>query len=759
MLNDYNDLVSVGLIPMIIAIFAIAFPLLLQTISRIDDKYNSTKLIETFRKENVSQVYIIVLIFTICAYGIWLLQLPRITDIECLNGIIDNSALLLLIIGTIALITCTFCIVQLTYIYYVPEKLLEHLIKKYNDSEDKEKLVLFESISKILLYSIQKSDESLARKLFTFYFETFINFRVGKENTPVVYPQEYYDAIFEANELLCTRQKRTISYFNDSTFFSLFLDEYQETIISANTYRFMWMCLLQIINHNQDDAIIAYWKKAHQLRNLFLTPVNRSYSEGRCTNDEEARSREIQIEDFIEFHYALGGLLMYKGKYEIIKEIINWTSQSPPKYVLVPESMKEVITRYMEVSQKGGYINPVYYEQKYPFPKLSGFNADGIIQKWIKRYLSILFLRQYTLPKYHTYSNRLLIPSPPTDLSEMKIWNQELEKLNEYTSEYLKKQSVLKRIGLSLTTEWFSENQKETPSEMINNLKSKINSQFDNTKSTQTIDRERLVSFEEKTKKILNKTFNDYSLLFTGNLPTDYKSFSIGGDYKIMEKAGFAANQEIHYVNSDSILAQAVALNFKYQALNVFIKMNNTKYVLRDQDVFSAIDKLSINHNDFVIIAIGFNLGYISMLNINGLEQSDSEWYYKQIRIIEIENYMNEAVSQSLFIIQKNDLPKIEHNEITAESITKYGLKIIDETTRIYTNLIDLNDVRFTTIKQEIETEETEENLSKFVLACVDIHVKILYKTEAKCIQIKTFSQFDDRSTHNEVYEINSIWN
>lgn len=759
MLNDYNDTVSVGLIPMIIAVFAIAFPLLLQTISRIDDKYNSTKLIETFRKENVSQAYIIALIFAICTYVIWLLQLPRITDIGCLNGIIDNSALLLLIIGTIALIICTFCIVQLTYIYYVPERLLQHLIQKYNNSENNDKLALFESISKILLYSIQKSDEPLARKLFEFYFETFINFRIGKENTPVVYPQEYYDAVFEANELLCTRQKRTISYFNDSTLFELFLDEYQKTIISTNTYRFMWICLLQIINHNQDDAIIAYWKKAHQLRNLFITPINRSYSEGRCNNEEEVRNREIEIENFLEFHYALGGLLMYKEKYEIIKEIINWTSQSPPKYVLVPESMKEVITRYMEVSKKGSYINPVYYEQKYPFPKLSGVNADGIIQKWIKRYLSILFLRQYTLPKYHTYSNRLQIPSPPTDLSEMNVWNQELEKLKEYTSEYLKNQSVLKRIGLSLTTEWFSENQKETPSELIDNLKSTINSQFDHTKSTQAIGSERLVSFEEKTKKILNKTFNDYSLLFTENLPTDYKSFSIGGDYKIMEKAGFAANQEIHYVNSDSILAEAVALNFKYQVLNVFIKMKNTKYILKEHDAFSAIDRLNINHNDFVIIAIGFNLGYISMLNIDGLEQIDREWYYKQVKIIEIENYTNEAVSQSLFIIQKNDLPKIEHHDINVESITKYGLKIIDETTRIYTNLIDLNDGHFTTIKQEIETEETEENLSKFVLACVDINVKILYKTEAKCIQIKTFSQFEDRSTPEEVSDVKSIWN
>ena len=35
---DYPDIISAAIIPMVIAIFALGFPLLIQTISRIDDK-------------------------------------------------------------------------------------------------------------------------------------------------------------------------------------------------------------------------------------------------------------------------------------------------------------------------------------------------------------------------------------------------------------------------------------------------------------------------------------------------------------------------------------------------------------------------------------------------------------------------------------------------------------------------------------------------------------------------------------------------
>ena len=87
---------------------------------------------------------------------------------------------------------------------------------------------------------------------------------------------------------------------------------------------------------------------------------------------------------------------MSQHKYSTIKELMYFTQQKPPQYFLVPERMQEIIERYMQIDGEE-YLNPVYYQQRYWFPNVSGVDADDIIKMWIKRYLAILFIRQYTL--------------------------------------------------------------------------------------------------------------------------------------------------------------------------------------------------------------------------------------------------------------------------------------------------------------------------------------------------------------------------
>ena len=167
--SNYPDIITTALIPMIIAVFSLCFPLLIQTITRIDDKYKSTVLIKTFRKDWICKWFLWILVISIASYVIWILQNPPL--IECV-WIIDNSALIIVALSTITLIAITFLIVYLTYIYFVPELLLNRLINKYRKTKTN-KTLYFEAISKILFFSIDKADESLARALLEFYHEAF----------------------------------------------------------------------------------------------------------------------------------------------------------------------------------------------------------------------------------------------------------------------------------------------------------------------------------------------------------------------------------------------------------------------------------------------------------------------------------------------------------------------------------------------------------------------------------------------------------
>jgi len=68
-----------------------------------------------------------------------------------------------------------------------------------------------------------------------------------------------------------------------------------------------------------------------------------------CTKDEvrnkeEIRCRTEERKRFLGFHFALGGLLLYKNQYSTLNYIFNYSQSSPPNYVLLPQNMTEIFT-------------------------------------------------------------------------------------------------------------------------------------------------------------------------------------------------------------------------------------------------------------------------------------------------------------------------------------------------------------------------------------------------------------------------------
>ncbi|MCK9331434.1 MAG: hypothetical protein M0Q94_16310 [Candidatus Cloacimonetes bacterium] len=805
---NYPDIVRVAMIPMIIAILAIALPLLIQTISRIEDKYNSTKLIVVFKKEFIYKSFWIILFLSILSFICWVLQLPRIVDFGVFNYIVDKSAFLFITISTIFLVIATLRLFGLILTYYQTEKLLNRLTRKYkksiktkrkrkvfrkisnilikaydfiklkskklttkltnwlktkrkrNNKTSKETLY-FEAVSSILFFSIQKADEPLSRKLLEFYFDCFISFRKDKKDKIIEYPQEYYDTVFEANGLLCLQKRRPISYFNDSTLFALFIDEFQGTKLSPTTYQFLWKLIIQSLYYDRDDFIFSYWKKAHQLFNLFLKPVDNEFNDKwEVINTEQIKERESERQEFLELHYAIGGYLMYLEKYKLLKKIIYWTNQTPPKYVLVPETMQEVITKYMEIAQKAEYKNPVYFEQKYPYPEVSGVSANEIIRMWIKRYISILFLRQYTLHSYYTFFKPLEMPSAPKELSEKKRWDDELDSLKRFVGEYLGNDEILKQLKFEdlANNQWFVDNDKETPDSLIDNLKYEIKEEFVKIKDEQGIDPQKEKVFQEKTVSIINSVFSEYSNLFQqDNHKDNYKSFYISGRYQLMDKAGFASNQEISYLNSDSIVAESVAIELRNMMLNGYALMKKITYKLNDIDIFPAVDKLEINPNDYILIAIGLNLEYYLRLGITNLKNENDNWSYNGFTILNINNSMNDLVSHSLFVLRKADMPNALQIDVPQEIKDKYRLDELDSEKHIFGKILDLHAEENKAIREEVELKSEESNLSQKVIVCVDLRTEVRYKINTICVQLKSFMQFIDRGLVNKLSDIKTF--
>lgn len=165
--------------------------------------------------------------------------------------------------------------------------------------------------------------------------------------------------MFDANEIMCQTDRKSISWNNWSFFDSIF-DSTQQTIISDKTFSIIWKHLLQYISHQKDELILSYWNKALQYMDLHISHMHHQcLYDHKATTPEDREKRYAERKKFQELHYALGGLLMMLQKYSLLCRLTSWSNQTPPQNRLVPESMEdliEILNGYCKQKRRCGFI-------------------------------------------------------------------------------------------------------------------------------------------------------------------------------------------------------------------------------------------------------------------------------------------------------------------------------------------------------------------------------------------------------------------
>ncbi len=751
LLETLNTIIQSFVVPMFIGVFTFATPLLLQTVSRVDDKYGSTLLAQLFLRERGCKVFILGFVLSAVMLILWILQLPRVVDCGRWNYFLEHSAALLFLIVVLVWMGCTVWIICLTYVYYIPAKFVGHLYVQYKSTGER---LYFDGVAKILNYSISKADEPLARWLYSCLANVVIEKRKGNDGKVIEYQDEFYDAIYEANELLFQRRRNTISLFDESSLFSLFIDEWQKTEISDKTYHYLWISFLQAIRYDNDDALKRYWEKAHQYASLFFERIVPEYDEQYNVKNRAAIEHQKEIkEKFIILHYALGGLLLYHKKYEVLKYIISWSNQQPPSYVLVPSTLAEVIIRYMDFSKDQYSMGDIYFEQNFPFLELRGVDAGHIIKASIRQYVALLFLRQYLQPNYF-YGDPMAMPQLPLSLNEQRLWNRNLDSLKVFVTALLNSPKELKILGFEelLQDDWYSKNHVQHPVELIDSFKCQLSENIERISIEQDLSEIKIEHFKEASLGILNATFSEFDAYLSGNPRSeDIEKIHIIGAHQIIEKDAFVEEPKIGYVNAHAIVAEQAAWNFSYYAQNIFLLMKQRRYLIREEEIFAAIDKIYGKNNKVVIFSIGNNLDYLKCLE-SKLKKEGENWIYKDIPVINIPYHTNRLVGHSMWILTNGDIPWVNHNEvIDIKYLQKYELSLADEESYIYTSVIDIR--KNSEIRSALEKDAVQD-IDKKVLACVDFSVDVCCPKSAKAIQLKLYSQFGEQGQVNNLDDV-----
>jgi hypothetical protein len=281
-------------IPFIASILGIAYPILLQVVARLEEKYGTMSVVEIFNKEIEKKLFTILLISSLCSTLIWILEFdPIAVKNNNIQWLINNSAALLVIITSVAMITSFFFYIKKIILYYTTPELLERLFKRHKkrllDSDN----VYFKIISDILVNLYRKNEKTSALTISRFMGDEFKTYREKNNGEPVIYPDSYYELVSSIAQELKSSKNSLYSNLGVRTIGGIWLlGELQHSIISEITYRYLWKLILIATNNNLEDLLSSNWEFAFQFYRDSLREIEAEYDEkGNQTNKKRIDER------------------------------------------------------------------------------------------------------------------------------------------------------------------------------------------------------------------------------------------------------------------------------------------------------------------------------------------------------------------------------------------------------------------------------------------------------------------------------------
>ena len=779
-----NNIVEIC-VPLIIILLGTAYPIILNNISNIGEKYHSKYIIALFKQErfyNQSS-------FQWILYLSLFLLIPLIFKFEPLfgwdNWFINNSANILVSLVTALLLFIFFKWIKKISIYNSNiDSLLDYIIKRYENSNGKTKEYAFMSINDIAIYAVNTKDIDLQTKLLKFYFNYVIKYRKEYNNTDKELNYEiltkskilnFYGLI--KSKILNFYSKHREKYNNtdkelnyDKEFYGLIsriIDEcvennykdlplrysaingellipndFQNIKISEDTYNSLWYNV--ILMRNKSDFISKFWAHSNQ---YFWTELKEIALNFDRSNEKEFREREEERKRFLEFHYAVGGLLLYSKNYEALKYIFSYSETTPPKYELLPYDMRDIFEQIEYFRNEYKQIPKFFIGyDRYQFPNLDSVGTREQVVFWICRYLCVLFIRQYKLLKTLYYSNTTNQPYL-YDLSLMELynWKESITYFKFCLNKVLEDREALEQLELWNTYELkYSEIDK-----FIIELEQSIDEHISDKKERAELSQEKIVTFYERSKEILEESMEQYLPIENSEIfenDSNALTCTFLGQRILSNKSCFV-DGEIPCIDYDTSLANLISsYSIPRDISNSFLIAKTNRYLLNNNNLLEGMDRIIQDKEDIVIIV--FSGGYETTQEIGNSKYKENIIYLPAI------DFRN-----TIFILEKSNLPKIEKSDISEEVKQELQVKKISNKWNIYGTVIDINLPENEAIKEkwidDINYYQKENELQVLLGLLFVGHIK--FKSDRKIIQININNEFEELGTENKLSDLEPL--
>ncbi|NNU33416.1 hypothetical protein HK413_03245 [Mucilaginibacter sp. S1162] len=439
-------------------------------------------------------------------------------------------------------------------------------------------------------------------------------------------------------------------------------------------------------------------------------------------------------------------MLLYEKRYRLLKRLLNHTTSIPVRYELLPMTMGMVLNLFFRFWRNDG----LFYFNRFQFPGQDGIQGEFLSREYIAKYTALLFIRQYFLVSQTYGYDPVSIPRGPTTQEERTTRIRQLPYFKKLVEEIQQETELLKAVDYEpITDAWAEHHHKTKPSDILEKLLNNIQAAYNVTEMEQQAEQEKKAQFKATSAQIIGARIDSYSNIQNALPITEkYESNKLRGGYMLYQKAAFAADQGVTYLNYDSFFAGEIASNFTWRITELFRSKVLKSLLLRAPEFFQAIDKMRLNAEQHILLNFGVSIEMVNLRYQIDRLQNDN---YKGIPIISVE-FVNYSVMESGFIVmRKADLPSFDFSAPPDEEIERFALDPISVRHQLYGAVIDLNE--HPALKGLFPNEKPEV-LDTSVILALEFNIDVRWKLKTKMIRLAMYSDFYQQGDVNELSEI-----
>lgn len=664
---DFTNYTFSFLVSLIGTILGICYPLFLENIRKIDDQYQSTVLAKRFQEAPVFKLYRLLLIVAII-----ISFLAPFIMLFSDNSIVNIGVETIHCLFVLALVFVMLYMFRVIQTYYNPDdlsRLLFECPKSQHLPVDRE--LLMASVD-LMRYSCERNNMDVYR-----ISKGYLVNAATIEQRSVGY--EYYnlssllrDTFIRITDLSTDETLKPLCY--DNILVQVYYNIFCKGFNGENNYATIWYSLNKIMESENTEWFQQYWSAAISYCGLIVKNLRSDAS--KYVFEYQAR--------FLEFHHALGAMLVYQRKNDWLHYILTTDNVSPRKFDLIPGSLNQIffhMVRFEHLSDR-----PWELTGKYQMNGISNdVNSDQTILLQLYRYFTLLIMRLFSYNDYNIgYCDPMQLPNiDGYDLRKLKDLKGTVERI-VHTVNYWYDNNRISEIHLPVTPE------KSEVIKLLDGLIEKINAEIQFHINNPELDTDKF----EELKSLLAEADNKSKVL--ADMPNEEEKRNWGAtsiemtiehqlDADISSKDGYKG-----WSNFPEVILQA--LNTKvaryidgcYSFLEPLADLR-----ISEKNLFAALDKLQIP-KECLILSMGVYLGGIDVKynkkSILTYDYTNNTCSYGKIPVIE-----NNSAYSVVYVIKQSDLLKMDTQLADESDKVIKNMTLLDGSKKhLYTNIDEI---------------------------------------------------------------------